>query len=227
MQGRREEVGARGPKPGRERSLGSITQRRIVGLLPIVRDHVYHPAFRGRKVLHDRDQVLALNEDEQTVFITLRTKYENRKAGLTDVFADGSMTAGAAYDGKVDGFDVASRAFAMADDAGNKTMGLVAFVDYEGTVIAMVALGPDATWVAHADMLAQTFGSFARIADPRLAGVEPPRIHTVLLERVMTIDELQKRPGVVVDAPTLAILNGVTPTASLPEGWRIKLPLMK
>jgi len=176
------------------------------------------------KLLHDREQVLALSEDEQAVFIALPTKYENRKAGLTDFFADGSMTAGAAYDGKVDGFDVASRAFAMADEAGNKTMGLVAFIDYEGMVIAMVALGPAATWLARADMLAQTFGSFARIADPRLAGVEPPRIHTIVLDRPSTIEEVQKRPGVVVDAPTLAILNGVTQTASLPEGWRIKLP---
>jgi predicted Zn-dependent protease len=179
------------------------------------------------KVLHDRDQVVAISEDEQTVFITLPTKYADRKEALADFFAESSMTAGAAYEGKVDGFDVASRAFAMADEAGNKTMGLVAFIDYQGKVIAMVAIGPESTWVQHADRLAQTFGSFARIVDPRMRSVEPPRIHTIVLDRPSTIEDLAKRTGVVVDAPTLAILNGVDVATSLPQGWPIKLPQAK
>lgn len=179
------------------------------------------------KILHDRDQVLALSEDEQAVFIAIPTKYEGRKAALDDFFSGGSMTAGAAYDGKVDGYDVASRAFAMADENGAKTMGLVAFIDYEGTVMAMVALGPEASWVARADTIAQTFGSFSRIADARLRSVEPPRIHTIVLDEPTTIEALQTRKGVVVDAPTLAILNGVTTTASLPAGWSVKLPMSK
>ncbi len=178
------------------------------------------------KALHDRDQVLALSEDEQAVFVTMPTKYDSRAAALTDFFADGTMTQGAAHDGKVGGFDVASRAFAMADEQGNTTMGLVAFIDYEGRVVAMVALGPESTWKDRADLLAQSFASFRRIDDPKLRAVQPLRLHTMVLAGPSTIEQLQKRPEVGVDVATLAVLNGVDPTTPLSAGWSIKLPVV-
>jgi predicted Zn-dependent protease len=176
------------------------------------------------KILHDRDQVLALSEDEQAVFVTMPTKYGDRKAAIADFFADGTMTAGAAYEGQVGGFGMTSRAFAMAGDNGATLMGLVAFVDYEKSVIAMVALGPEASWAARSDTLAQSFASFGRISDPQLGRVEPLRIHTVVLDRPTTIEALQKSGTTPVDAATLAVLNGVDVAAELPKGWSVKLP---
>lgn len=179
------------------------------------------------KVAHDRDQVMAISEDERAVFVTMPTKFADRKAAITDFFADGTLTAGAAYDGQVGGFAMSSRAFALADDDGGTLMGLVAFVEYEQTVIAMVALGPEATWAARSELLAQSFASFRRISDPKLAKVGPLRIHTVVLDRATTIDALAASKATPVDAATLAVLNGVERSASLPEGWSVKLPVAR
>jgi len=178
------------------------------------------------KVLHDRDQVLALSEDERAIFVSMPTKYEGRKAAIADFFADGAMTPGAEYEGAVGGFPVTSRAFAMADRQGNTLMGLVAFIDYESGVIAMVALGPEDGWAARSEVLARSFGSFGRITDPQLKTVQPLRIHTVVPDAPSTLADIGRRAGSPIDAATLAVLNGVDAATSMPAGWPVKVPVL-
>lgn len=178
------------------------------------------------KVLHDRDQVLALSEDDKAVFVTMPTKYEGRKAALADFFADGTLTPGGEYEGTVGGFPVSSRAFALADEQGSTMRGLVAFIDYDERVVAMVALGPEASWTARSEQLAHSFASFGRIADPKLRAVQPLRIHTVVLDAPSTLEAVAERAAVPVDFVTLAVLNGVDPGTELSAGWRVKLPVV-
>lgn len=177
------------------------------------------------KILHDRAQVVGISDDDVAVFVTMPTKYESAKAALTDFFADGSMSAGESFVGKVGGFAVESRAFAMAGDDGGTLMGLVAFVEHGKRVMAMIAIGPEAGWVARSEILALSFASFRGLTDPRLAAVEPLRIAAVKIDGETTLESLVTSRRLAVDAATLGRLNGVAATATLAAGTVLKLPL--
>jgi predicted Zn-dependent protease len=177
----------------------------------------------GWKIVQQRDQVIALSPDEKAIFVSMPTKYDTPQAALADFFADSGMTRGEPVRGKVGGFAFESSTFAMADDEGSTLMGLVAFVAYEKKVIAMVALGPEQGWAARANALAQTFGSFGKIADARVAAIEPLRVHIVELDKPTSIAELQREAPAALDAAAVAQLNGVAPDSQLAAGRPIKV----
>jgi predicted Zn-dependent protease len=174
------------------------------------------------KVLHDRDQVLALSEDGRAIFLCMPTKYETAAAALADFFSDGGITRGEAYRGNVGGFPVESSSFALADDDGSTSMGLAAFIGYQGKVIAMIAVGPEQGWAARSDTLARTFGSFGKIADPRILAIEPLRLHIVTPAQQTSIAALQRESPGALEAAALAELNGVALDSLLPAGRPIK-----
>ncbi|HWB78082.1 MAG TPA: M48 family metalloprotease [Nannocystaceae bacterium] len=177
----------------------------------------------GWKIIHDRDQVIALSPDEKAIFVSMPTKYDTPIAALTDFFADSGMTRGEHIQGTVGGFPFESSSFAMADESGSTLMGLVAFVAYEGKVIAMVAIGPEQGWGERTSVLANTFGSFGKIADARVAKIDPLRVHIVTLAQATSIAELAREQNGALDAAALARLNGVAPDSQLPAGRAIKL----
>lgn len=176
----------------------------------------------GWKIIHDRDQVIALSPDEKAIFVSMPTKYDTPIAALTDFFADSGMTRGEHIQGTVGGFPFESSSFAMADESGATLMGLVAFVAYEGKVIAMVAIGPEQGWGERTTVLANTFGSFGKIADARVAKIDPLRVHVVTLDKESSIAELAREQPGALDAATLARLNGVAIDSVLPAGRAIK-----
>jgi predicted Zn-dependent protease len=174
------------------------------------------------KVLSDRDQVLALSEDERAIFVCMPTKHETPAAALAEFLRDEGMTRGEGYRGTVGGFMVESSGFAIADDDGSTLMGLAAFIAYEGTVIGMVALGPEQGWAERSDVLAQTFGSFGKIADPRIRAIEPLRLKIVTSARETSIAAIVREQPGALDAAALAQLNGVAVDSVLPAGRPIK-----
>lgn len=174
------------------------------------------------KAFHDREQVVAVSPDERALFVALPTKFSDRARALTDFFVGGEITAGERIEGKVGGFPVSSQSFALLDDNGAKLMGLVAFVDFDGVVMAMVAIGPEQGWSERADVLARSFGSFGRIAERGRAEVQPARIDVIALPRAMTVQDAARELGGITSADGLALLNGVALDAALPEGYLLK-----
>ncbi len=175
------------------------------------------------KVVQQRDQVLALSPDERAIFLSMPTKYDTPTAALTDFFFDGGITRGEAFKGTVGGFPVESSSFAMAGDDGGTLMGLVAFVGHASGVVSMVAIGPQQGWDERSTVLANSFASFGKIADARVATVQPLRVHVEPLEQPSSIAELvAKRPG-ALDAAALAELNGVAADSQLQAGRALKL----
>lgn len=172
------------------------------------------------KTLHDRESIVAVSPDDKAIFVLLETESKTPDEALKAFFSDGAMSQGERWDGTVGGFTVASSSFASTDESGRTLMGLVAFVAYDGGVLAMVAIGPQEGWSERADALARTFASFSR-ADPRMKDVEPMRVRVQVLETPTTMTELAK--GGPVDAKTLALVNQVAPDATLAKGRPVKL----
>jgi predicted Zn-dependent protease len=174
----------------------------------------------GWKTLHDKASVLAVSPDERAVFVLLETESKSPEEALKAFFADASISPGQRWDGSVGGFPLASSSFALVDEEGRTLTGLVAFVAFDGKVLALVAIGPEEGWAARADVLARTFASFARV-DARLTKVQPMRVRLQLLDRPASIAELAK--GGPVDARTLALVNQVEPDEPLAKGRAVKL----
>jgi predicted Zn-dependent protease len=174
----------------------------------------------GWKTLHDKASVVAVSPDDRAVFVLLETENKTPDEALKAFFADGGMSPGQRWDGAVGGFPVASSAFAMADEAGRKLVGLVAFVAFDGRVLALVTIGPEEGWSARADVLARTFASFAKV-DEQVRNVEPMRVRLLVLDKAATITELAK--GGPVDAATLALVNQVGAEEPLAKGRAVKI----
>ncbi|HET6582332.1 MAG TPA: hypothetical protein VFG69_02770, partial [Nannocystaceae bacterium] len=174
----------------------------------------------GWKSLHDQASIVAVSADDRAIFVLLETESKTQDEALKGFFADEAMSPGKRWDGTVGGFPVASSTFGLTDDDGRVLVGLVAFVQFDAQVLALVAIGPEQGWSARADALAHTFASFAR-ADARLRDVEPMRVHVQVLAAPTTIAELAK--GSPVDASTLALVNQVEEAELLAKGRVVKI----
>jgi predicted Zn-dependent protease len=176
----------------------------------------------GWKATHEGPQVMAVSPDEVALLVLTPTQAESAAKGLEAFFADGSITRGEAWDGKVGGFGVASAGFSMSTSDGGLS-GLLAFIDYdEDTVMALAAVGPAAGWAERLPAVAEAFGSFRR-AERALREVEPRRVRLYALPEATTLLGVQDRRPSSIDLPRLALLNAISdPTASLPAGTVIK-----
>jgi predicted Zn-dependent protease len=175
----------------------------------------------GWKALHDGPLAMAVAPDEAAVFVLTPIEAESAAAALEQFFSDGSMRRGEQWDGKVGGFPVASAGFSLSSASGDRS-GLVAFVEYEGQVILLAAMGPTAGWSERLEAVALTFASFRR-APKALAKVEPMRVRPYVLPTATSLETLQEAKPSTVDLARLGLLNGIDdPKAELPEGTVIK-----
>jgi hypothetical protein len=141
------------------------------------------------------------------------------KEAMAAFFEGGEFAQGEAWEGPLGGFSAVTAAFSAILDDGS-LMGLVAFVDYPGQVIALVAIGPQEQWTALADTVAKSFASFRKIADPFLAKIDPMRIRRVRLETSMSLAEYNASQPSSIPLPQLGLINHVDPNAKLPaERW--------
>lgn len=172
------------------------------------------------EIEHDGPQAMATAEDEEALVVLTPSEAESAAKALEDFFADGVLERGEGWEGKVGGFPAVTASF--AGGSSNETlMGLVAFVDYGGEVMALLALGTAEHWEAHSDEVATCFASF-RSASSKLREVEPMRVRVLETKQDTTLADLRDQRGAAVALPALALLNGVEPGATLPAGTWLK-----
>ncbi len=174
------------------------------------------------KASHEGLRVMAISPDERALMVLTNTAAKSAQVALDEFFADGSITRGEDWNGKVGGFTVASAAFSI-DGAEGGLSGLLAFIDYtNGTVLALAAMGPTGDWATRSQVLATSFASF-RPAEPALRDVEPMRVRLFELPAPTTLAALQEARPSSIDLPRLALLNGIEdPQATLPAGTWIE-----
>src|SRR5690606_28826278 len=141
--------------------------------------------------------------------------------GFDAFFADGSIARGEVWRGEIGGFRVVTAPFAIASSDGPLS-GLIGFLDHDGKVLAMVALGRGEAWQAHADAVAEAFTSFRRLTEPALRDVSPMRVEVVPLSAETTLKAFDAEQSSVVTIEELAVLNHVEPDRTLPAGRLVK-----
>jgi predicted Zn-dependent protease len=173
------------------------------------------------EAVHEDVQVLAMSPDKKALFVLAPAEVESAKKGIDDFFADGSIQRGEGWKGEVGGYPTESAAFAIAGEGG-RLPGLLAFVEFEGRVLVLVAIGPEADWSARADAIAQTFASFRKLTEAGLRDVKPMRIALATLPTSTTLKELYAASPSVVSIEEVARLNHVTLDEPLAAGRIVK-----
>ena len=172
------------------------------------------------KVEHDPNGLVALADDENALIVLGVTTYKTTAEGMKSFF-DGQVAKGEEWVGKIGGFDVITAAFSIPTDSG-ALGGLIAFLDYDGRIIAMIAASAQEAWGSRADAVAASFASFRKIGDSELAKVEPMRIQLATLPSDMTLGEFDRVQPSVVNVAELAKLNHVAVDEPLPKGRIVK-----
>lgn len=173
------------------------------------------------KAAHNGDRVVAINEAEDALFALAPSDAPTAQEALDGFFEDGTVERGEEWAGKVRGYDTKSAAFATGPE-GDRLAGLVAFVDYEGEVMSLIAIGQASTWNPKLEVVALTFASFGRIENKALRKVDPMRVAVVTLPAKMNLTEFHRTSGAVVDVETLALINAATPEQVFEAGARLK-----
>jgi len=174
----------------------------------------------GWSAAHEGPLVQASSDDDEVFLVVLPTEAESASAALEGFFTEDGFERGESWEGEVGGFPVASAGVSLASARGT-LLGLLAFVDFDGTVMALMALGSAERWETHREAVAACFASFRRIS-PALGSVEPLRVRVRELDRDTTLAQLHARLPSAVDLPTLALLNAVEPDQPLAAGRLVK-----
>ncbi|MCA9709316.1 MAG: M48 family metalloprotease [Myxococcales bacterium] len=174
----------------------------------------------GWKAAHEGVRLEAWPKDEGARLMLTTIEAESAQAAFDEFFAGGAIERGEQWSGQVGGFSVISAGLAIRSSE-VVVMGLVAFVDYDDTVVAMLALGEAEGWEARSEEVATCFASFGRAEAP-LRSVEPMRVRVEELAAETTLARLQADRPSVVDLAELSRLNGVDPEQVLPAGTLVR-----
>lgn len=176
----------------------------------------------GWRAQHNDDRVVAVTEDERTVLALGPSESETAAEALEAFFADGKLKQGELWAGDVGGWHVESAALSVGQ--GDQAMaGLVAFIDFNDGVLALLSIGDAEVWNERLDTVASTFASVSAITTRKMKQVEPMRLRLVTLTAESTIEQVHASSASVVDAETLALINHVAVGQALPVGRVLKV----
>lgn len=100
--------------------------------------------------------------------------------------------------------------------------GQVAWIEYEKRVYQILGYTTLAHWTEYSRMFGDTIASFSRETDPRVLNVQPHRLSIVELSRPSTLESLLREYPSTVDPKTVALINHLQGTSTLPSGERFK-----
>lgn len=110
-------------------------------------------------------------------------------------------------------------------DGADTTRVTARFLEHGGKVFMLAAVGSPAEFTRHEDAFERVLGSFARLADPRVLGVQPTRLRVVRAKSGAPFRSLvagRPRPR-DMDEEDLALLNHLRLDDVVPAGRRLKL----
>jgi predicted Zn-dependent protease len=101
--------------------------------------------------------------------------------------------------------------------------GLAAWIAYEGRVYQILSYSPVAVIAQYQPVFQQSIGSFNRVTDPAVLGVQPNRIRIVRIAEAMTLAEFNRRFPSAIPIAELAVINRIATAESvLPAGMQVK-----
>lgn len=132
------------------------------------------------------------------------------------------VEAGSIERGNVNGFPAASLQFRIQDQQNGVLEGMVTFVKHGANTFQLLGYTTEARYGAYKPTIAAWIRSFERLTDPRILGAQPMRLKVETLRQAATVLGLAREWNSPVKAETLALINAVSLTESIPAGAQVK-----
>ena len=188
----------------------------------------YHPdmAFRivfpqGWATLNEKQGVSSTPSTKDAV-VQLTLGLGEPDAAAAEFARQQGVQAGSIERGNVNGFPAASLQFQIQDQQNGALQGMVTFVKHGVRTLQLLGYTTEARYGSYKSSFASWIRSFERLSDQRILSVQPMQLRIETLRSAATISSLARDWGSPVKAETLALINAVTLTASIPAGTQVK-----
>jgi predicted Zn-dependent protease len=172
----------------------------------------YHPdlAFQltfpaGWTTRNQKQAVVALAPQEDAAVVLVLASEGSADAAANAFFGQQGIERGNAWRRGFYHF----RTVPEAGSQRQELSGIAGFFEHQGRVFQLRGLALESRWGSYRDAVAQSLGSFQRLADRRYLEVQPRRVQLVKLPSAMTLEEFARRSPSTVDLETGASANGV------------------
>lgn len=132
------------------------------------------------------------------------------------------VQAGSIERGDVNGLPAVSLQFQIQDPQGSPLQGMVTFVRHGTHTFQLLGYTTDARYGTYKPAIAAWIRSFERLTDRRILAVQPMRLRIETLRSPATITALSREWNSPVKPETLALINAVSLTESIPAGTLVK-----
>ena len=112
--------------------------------------------------------------------------------------------------------------FQIQDQQGGVLQGMVTFVRYGANTFQLLGYSTGARYGAYKGTIAAWVRSFDRLSDQRALSVQPMRLRIETLRQASTLASLAREWNSPIKAETLALINAVSLTETIPAGTLVK-----
>ncbi len=168
-------------------------------------------------------QVVAGVSPESDAIVTLSlADARTAQQALQDFLAEESVSPrGTASRSSLNGMPASSTYFNVETQEA-RLAGLAVWVEYNGVVFELLGYTLAERLRQYDPVFQRSLGSFDRVTDPAVLGVQPKRLALVRTDRAMTIEQFAARYPSTVSLTTLAIINAVEEGEEIPAGTTLK-----
>jgi predicted Zn-dependent protease len=151
------------------------------------------------------------------------TLAKGEPSAAADEFArQQGVQAGRTEWGNVNGLPAASMQFRAQDGQNGVFEGMVTFVKHGANTYQLLGYTTEARYSAYKGSIGSWIKSFSRLTDQRILSVQPMRLKIEQVRSATTLANLAREWNSPVKPETLALINGMPMTATIPAGEKVK-----
>lgn len=167
------------------------------------------------------DAVTAIHAAGDAV-LELRLAEGSVTEAAADFLAQSGVESATPRTGSIHGNRAVQADFAATDGDGTAILGAVTFIAYAGRTWRIVGYALEPRIASVRAEFARTAGSFAALTDRAVLTIRPQTVEVRQLPRAMTLTQFNVEFPSSIPLGELALINGVSPTAILRAGQRVK-----
>ena len=175
----------------------------------------------GWKTQNQASQVVGLSAQQDAVILLTLAGQAAPASALTQFLSQQGMSGQRLNTSSINGLPAAVGSFTAQTEQG-AVAGYVAFVNLDGSTYRLIGYTPAAAISGYSTVFQRAISSFQRLTDPQALSVRPERVRIVRLPSAMTLAQFNSSYPSVVPIGTLAVINGVEATTTLPAGTMVK-----
>jgi predicted Zn-dependent protease len=191
-------------------------------------DEFLHPELRfrltfpnGWNTQNQKQAVVAVTPGGDGMLELTLTPDKTADAAARAFLYQQGLDAGSPFRGPINGLTAVTAEF-RKQSRGGWLRGYVAFVELDGQVYRLLAVGAEARWHGYQGTAVRAIDTFRRLTDRAVLDVRPWRIKVVTVPRATSLAQLLRDRGAPVKLETLAVLNQLDAGATLAAGDRVK-----